>query len=215
MGRQLTGEPADPPARVWYAAFGSNCDGPRLAAYLAGGRLAATGVVHRGSADPSPPRDDRRWTFTGPLRFTGRSAAWGGATAVLAHGPGRSLGRVWQLAWRQLEDVFAQENDIAHRRLTLADARRGAVLGEGRYGRLCHLGELDGLAVVTFTAPDAGRQPAGAPSAVYLRTIVAGLLAAHPLAVDELAGWLLAADGVAHGWDRPALVALINAVARG
>lgn len=170
-------------------------------------------MVHRGSADPSPPAADAPWTFQRPVRFTGHSTAWGGATAVLAEGPGRWLGRVWQLSWRQLEDVFAQENDVEHRPLTLAAATGRAVVAPGRYGRLVHLGQLRGLAVVTFTAPMAGRQPAAAPSPRYLGTIVRGLLAVHQLDRGELAGWLLAADGVADRWDRAGLVALIDDVA--
>lgn len=206
--------PADAPSqRVWYAAYGSNCDAERLTAYLRGGRLAATGVAHAGSADPAPPQADAGWTFDRALRFAGYSPAWGGATALLADRPGHALGRAWLLSWRQFEDLFAQENRAPHRPLTVDDAQRRRTVWARPYGRLLQAGSRDGLPVVTFTAPRPSAHPAGAPSASYLRTIVRGLLAVHRLDADELAGWLLATDGVADGWDRPALRQLTAEVA--
>jgi hypothetical protein len=204
---------AGEPVRVWYAAYGSNCDAERLRCYLEGGVLAATGAAHGGSADPSPPQADAPWTFDRPLRFAGHSTAWGGATALLDDGPGRALGRAWLLSWRQLEDLCTQENGARRRPLTLAEAVAGAAVLPGRYGRLLHLGEQDGLPVVTVTAPRPAELATGAPSEAYLGCLARGLLAAHPLDADELAGWLLQAAGVADGWDRPSLAALIADVA--
>lgn len=195
---------------MWYAAYGSNCDAERLRCYLEGGVLAATGAHHEGSADPGPPQADAPWTFDRPLRFAGHSPAWGGATALLDEVPGCALGRLWLLSWRQLEDVLAQENGAGHQPLSLADAAAGRVVRPGRYGRLVHLGERDGLAVVTFTAPRPAELAAGAPSAAYLRAVARGLMAVHAVGSDELAGWLLAAPGVADGWDRASLAALVD-----
>lgn len=205
--------PADAPIqRVWYAAYGSNCDAERLTAYLQGGRLAATGVAHAGSADPAPPQADTAWTFDRALRFAGYSPGWGGATALLADRPGHALGRAWLLSWRQFEDLFAQENQAPHRPLTVGEAQRRRTVWAGPYGRLLQAGSRDGLPVVTFTAPRPSAHPAGAPSASYLRTIVRGLLAVHQLDADELAARLLTASGVADGWGRSALSRLVEDV---
>lgn len=201
--------PLAPPSHAWYAAYGSNCDGQRLSAYLAGGRLPATGVEHPGSADPAPPAADVPWHFDRPLRFAGHSRAWGGAPAFLGEGHGRALGRAWLLSWRQLEDTYAQENHCGHRPLTVDDAVHGAVITDGRYGRLLHVGELDGRPVVTFTAPHPDRLAPAPPSAAYLQVIARGLRAAHPLSADELTDRLREAAGVADGWDRPALRQLV------
>lgn len=200
------------PERVWYAAYGSNCDADRLAAYLGGGLLAATAVHHPGSADPAPPQADIAWTFDRALRFAGHSTGWGGATALLADQPGHTLGRAWLLSWRQLEDVFAQENQAAHHPLTRADARRHATVWDRPYGRLLHVGEHQRWPVVTFTAPRPAAHPAGPPSTSYLRTLVRGLLAVHRLDAAELAEQLLAAAGLPDAWDRTALCRLVDEV---
>lgn len=207
--RTPAGEPIE---RVWYAAYGSNCDGERLTAYLHGGHLAATGVAHAGSADPAPPQADTAWIFDRALRFAGYSPGWGGATALLADRPGRALGRAWLLSWRQFEDLFAQENQAPHRPLTVVEVQRRRTVWARPYGRLLQAGRRDGLPVVTFTAPRPSTHPAGAPSASYLRTIVRGLLAVHQLGADELAAWLWTAAGVTDGWDRSALRRLVEEV---
>lgn len=203
--RSAVGEPIE---RVWYAAYGSNCDAERLTAYLQGGRLAATGATHVGSADPAPPQADAAWTFDRGLRFAGHSPGWGGATALLTDRPGHALGRAWLLSWRQFEDLFAQENQAPHRALTLVEVKRRHTVWERPYGRLLQAGVRDGLPVVTFTAPRPSAHPAGTPSASYLRTIVRGLLAVHRLEADELAAWLMTAAGVSDAWDRSALCRL-------
>ncbi len=205
----VTGQP---PAQVWYAAYGSNCDADRLATYLQGGVLPATGRDHAGSADLAPPQADAAWTFDRALRFAGHSPAWGGAIALLTDDVGCALGRIWLLSWRQLEDVFAQENHAPHRRLTAGEAHRHATVWKRPYGRLLQVGAHAGRPVITFTAPEPGARPAAAPSAAYLRTIVRGLVAVHCLDAGELADQLLAAVGVAEGWDQPTLCQLIDEV---
>lgn len=205
----VTGES---PERVWYAAYGSNCDAERLATYLQGGVLPATGRNHAGSADPAPPRADAAWTFDRSLRFAGHSPAWGGAIALLTDDAGCALGRIWLLSWRQLEDVFAQENHAPHRRLTEGEAHRHATVWNRPYGRLLRIGVHAGKPVITFTAPQPGARPGAAPSAAYLRTIVHGLIAVHRVDAGELTDRLLAAVGVAEGWERPALRQLVDEV---
>lgn len=206
----------DSPERVWYAAYGSNCDAERLTAYLRGGALATTGIDHAGSADPTPPQADIAWTFNRALRFAGHSTGWRGAIALLEDGRGEALGRAWLVSWRQLEDVFAQENRAPHRPLTWADARRHTTVWDRPYGRVLHVGALDGQPVITFTAPRPDAHPAAAPSAAYLRTVVRGLLAVHRIDAAALVERLLAAAGVSDGWDRPALCQLVaEADARG
>ena len=120
------------------------------------------------------------------MYFYGHSRTWGGAPAAFepaapTEHPGAEIfARAWRLAWDQLEDVLAQENGRDRNAL---DVEPGAlvegfsmVAGAGRYDRLLCLGTLEGLPVLTFTAPGPPESvtPA-APSLDYLVHIVNGL----------------------------------------
>jgi hypothetical protein len=186
--------------QVWYAAYGSNLDGARLARYLAAAR------------DPTAPRRDGAHRVSHGLRFGARSDKWGGGVAFLDPAPqsGEALVRLWLLGLDQFADVYAQENrhpvgSISLDADGLGDGGDGVV--DGRYRRLLSLGDRDGTPVITFTAPEPP-EPA-APSRAYLAHLVTGLRASHRLDDERLAAYLLAAPGMSMAWSASSLAAML------
>ncbi|MFE7505976.1 histone deacetylase [Promicromonospora sp. NPDC057488] len=191
-------------AEVWYASYGSNMARARLACYLQGGRPPGARRHYPGARDRTPPREDRPVHLPGRLWFAGESAVWGGGTAFYDHdAEGPTPARAYRITAAQLADIAAQEmhrspvpddpveawlrSGVAGRRT----ARHTA--GPGRYETLIAVGRLDGLPMLTFTAPHghAGR-PHAAPSAAYLAMISAGLREAHGWSDAEVATYLAA-----------------------
>jgi hypothetical protein len=123
--------------------------------------------------------------------------------------PGASPGRAYDLGVDQLADVLAQEGG----RQPPGDLDVAAVVAAGRwtadggwYGTVVHTGSMDGLPVLTFTAPwRAGDVEATAPSAAYLRLLVDGLGEAHGWSVERAIDHLLTCAGVALRWDATTL----------
>ena len=202
--------------RVWYAAYGSNCDAERFRLYLEGGSVAGTDRVHRGARDPSPPSATGPVTFSSSLCFRGHSALWGGAPAFLEHrraaAPDRgALGRRYLISHAQFEDVLAQENGRPTHPVSLPPTSASAITGTGRYDRVVTLSTLDGIPVVTFTSPDPPEHDTGAPpSAAYLGHIARGIAAVHDLDPAEISARLLEAPGVRPRWDHAAIIDLIR-----
>jgi hypothetical protein len=140
----------------------------------------------------------------GQLYFAGESAVWTGGMAFYdPTAPGEMPGRAYLVTARQFADIAAQE---MHREpgvdLDLAEAlaRGTARLGPGRYETLVHPGRLDGLPMLTFTAPwRIDQAPLNRPSAAYLRHIGAGLAEAHGWSADRIAEYLFARAGARPG----------------
>jgi hypothetical protein len=182
---------------VWYAAYGSNLDGDRLARYLAVAR------------DPTAPRRDRAQTVAHALLFGARSEQWGGGVAFLdpVAGSGEARVRLWMLGLDQLADVYAQENRHPVGSVVLDPDRLDDGVAGGRYRRLLSLGDHDGVPVITFTAPEPP-EPAP-PSRAYLAHLVSGLRASHRLDDDGLTAYLLAAPGMSAAWSTSSLAAML------
>jgi hypothetical protein len=180
---------AGPPGRpaVFYAAYGSNLSAARFACYIVGGTAAGANRSLPGARDRRRPQSWRALRVPGRLYFCGHSQTWGGAPAAFEpaastadHSGEKIYVRAWRLAWDQLEDVMAQENGRGHQAL---DVEPGALVegfsmlaGPRRYDRLICVGTLEGLPVLTFTAPGPPESvtPA-APSLAYLAHIISGL----------------------------------------
>ncbi|MFC7179029.1 histone deacetylase [Kitasatospora paranensis] len=208
--------PADRPAggRVWYAAYGSNLLRARLGCYLAGGRPPGAVRSYPGCRDPRPPAADVPLLLAGAVSFAGRSEVWGGGLAVFdPDAPGETPGRGYLLTVQQVADLAAQE---MHREPgSPPDLELAAVLAPGRYPRgpgryetaVC-CGILDGLPVLTLTAsgPDTAG-PLAAPSARYLRILLAGLAEAHGWPAARAAGHLAGLPGAAGRWTAAAILA--------
>jgi len=190
-------------ARVWYVAYGSNMHAERFGYYLRGGRPPGGARVYPGCRDTRGPERREPVTLPGQLYFAGQSAVWTGGMAFYdPTAPGAMPGRAYLITVQQFADIAAQE---MHREpgadldLTEVLTTGTARLGPGRYETLVCAGRLDGLPLLTFTAPwriaEAGLNP---PSAAYLLHIGAGLAEAHHWSPDRIAAYLSTRAGVRH-----------------
>ena len=200
--------------RVLYACYGSNLAAARLRCYLEGGTPAGGVRPNPGCRDPSPPRRSVPVWLPGQTWFTRYADQWGGAVAFLdPDAPGTSPGRAYDLSAEQLADVIAQEGrrpppgtlDVA----AVVDAGRLA-LDDGWYGTCVHVGDLDGLPLITFTAPwHLGDIEPAAPSASYLRLIADGLEEAHGWDRQASVRHLVSCPGVSLRWSVDSLRAAL------
>ncbi|KPC59174.1 histone deacetylase [Streptomyces chattanoogensis] len=197
--------PHRPTARIWYAAYGSNMDPGRLAAYLEGGRAPGGRRSHPGCRDPRPPARSAPVRLPGLLYFATESQVWTGGRAFYdPDAEGELVAYAYLLTVGQFSDIAAQEmyrepgEDLD---LTEVLGRGRARLGPGRYETLVRAGQLDGFPVLTFTAPwPSAGVPLNAPSAAYLRHIAAGVVAAHGWTARQAAEYLAGCPGVAGRW---------------
>lgn len=174
---------------LWYAAYGSNLARDRFLTYLSGGRPPGAARTYPGARDPRPPREDRPMVLAGQLFFAWESPTWGGGIAFYdADAPGSVYARAYRISADQFADLAAQEM----RRAPGAGLDLGRVLAErrhsygpGRYETLHLVGELDGLPVLTFTAPTDHGLVANSPTPAYLATIVRGLRECHGLSAEQ------------------------------
>ncbi len=185
----------NPPALVWYAAYGSNLLAERFLAYLNGGSVPGSDAPQRGLVDRTPPRRWRRCRLHHRLVFAGRSTRWNAGVCFLdPHrrvDPPPTLGRAWMLAAHQVVGVWEQENrGLAPE---VVDWERLRTVGhldakEGWYGRLLHLGRLEGRDLVTITC---ARLPeVNEPSEPYLEVVTRGLGESWGLSSAEAARYL-------------------------
>ncbi|MGW2093178.1 histone deacetylase [Promicromonospora sukumoe] len=179
-------------------SYGSNMARARLDCYLQGGRPSGARRTYPGARDRTPPREDRAVHLPGRLWFAGESSVWGGGMAFYDHdAAGPTPARAYRITSGQLADIAAQEmhrspapDDPLESLLRSGVARRHTA-GPGRYETLVAVGRLDGLLMLTFTAPHghAGR-PHAAPSAAYVAMIAAGLREAHGWSDAEVRTYL-------------------------
>ncbi|MFD9907755.1 histone deacetylase [Streptomyces sp. NPDC059063] len=204
--------------QVWYVSYGSNMHLDRLMTYIAGGRPDGSAKDHPGCRDRRPPEESRGVELAGVVYFATESLLWTGGRAFYDPGvPGRVFARAHLVTVGQFSDIAAQEMyrepgadlDVA---AVMRDGR--ARLGDGRYETLVCPGLLDGLPLLTFTAPwTMADVPLNPPSGVYLDRLAAGLLEAAAWDEAAVAAYLADCPGVAGHWP-PARLAEITAAAR-
>ncbi|MBP2406844.1 histone deacetylase [Streptomyces syringium] len=207
------GVPAGPIDRVWYAAYGSNMDPRRLTYYLAGGRHPGGTRTYPGCADRRQPERSCAVLLPGLVYFATESPVWGGGRAFYEpDAEGEAPARAYLLSVAQFSGIAAQEMyESPGREVDLREviAHGRARLGPGRYETLVCPGFLDGLPVVTFTAPWAVGEVAGRPpSPGYLRHLASGLMEAHGWTAGQAAGYLAGCPGAEGHWT-PAEVAAV------
>jgi hypothetical protein len=211
---------------VWYAGYGSNLHGPRLTAYLSGGRPGGSTRDHAGARDPRPADEVVTCSMPGRLAFRGRTSSWGdGGVAFWDATPDAAAGGTWCRAYRlrpgQLVDVAVQENGRDPRDLPSEDLaeleRRLGDLGDASTSSARATVDLGGwydLAVATTAVSPEGRRlhvvtltcspgrcaPVTPPPPTYVAVLLAGLTRDVGLAPAEARAYL-AATGV----DRRAL----------
>jgi hypothetical protein len=152
----------------------------------------------------------------GAVYFATWSPVWGGGRAFYdpdAAGE-RAWGRAHLVSEEQFSDIAAQEMYRAPGEdLDLAGVLRDgrARLGPGRYETLVRAADLDGLPVLTFTAPWGMRDvPWRRPSGPYLRHLAAGLLEAGRWTAGEAAAYLAGRPGAAGHWTAEQVAALLE-----
>jgi hypothetical protein len=194
--------------QVWYVAYGSNLALDRFRCYLAGGSPAGGARVYTGCRDPREPEQIVSLEVDGGLVFAGESRVWGGGMAFYdAKGPGRVVCRAYLVTAEQLGDIAAQEmrrepggefaRDLAS---LLPEVDSVHTMGPGRYETVARLGERDGVPMFTVTHGEAAELEPAAPSAAYLRWIVAGLREARGWDGRQVAAYLSEARGVRGLW---------------
>jgi hypothetical protein len=179
-------------------SYGSNMARARLACYLTGGRPTGARRHYPGARDRTLPSEDRAVHLPGRLWFAGESTVWGGGVAFYDHDAvGPTAARAYRITAAQLADVAAQEMhrppvpDDPLEAALLAGIEGRHVAGAGRYETLVAVGRMDGLPMLTFTAPHGHAEaPHAAPSAAYVAMIEAGLREAHGWSDGEVAAYL-------------------------
>ncbi|MEV4973425.1 histone deacetylase [Streptomyces scopuliridis] len=141
----------------------------------------------------------------GVVYFATESPVWGGGRAFYdPGGRGRVLARAHLVSVGQFSDIAAQEMYREPRvalDLTEALSDGRSVLGAGRYETLVCPGAMDGVPVLTFTAPwSVNETEWNAPSASYVRVLGSGLLEAGAWDVETVARYLAACPGAAGHW---------------
>jgi hypothetical protein len=210
IARPLSGLGSGPvPDLIWYAAYGSNTDPERLRYYLTGTRPAGAvrcqGGAPEGCRDRTAPVRSIALILPGLLYFATESVIWTGGRAFYdPTTPAETPVRAYLLTRSQFSDIAAQEMyRPAGTDLDLTEVVRTgrSHLGPGRYETLVCPGIVDGIPILTCTAPWRWREICGNPPAAgYLRRIGAGLRAAHRWSVRETAGYLAGRPGAAGHW---------------
>lgn len=190
---------------VWYVSYGSNTHLARLARYLDGGRPAGGARDYPGCRDATPPARSVPWELPGTVYFATHSPVWGGGRAFYdPDAPGRALARAHLLTAAQFSDIAAQEMYAEPGRdldLTEVLATGRSRLGPGRYETLVRVGSLDGVPLLTFTAPwGMAEVPWTVPSAAYLDHLAAGLREAGGWRDADIARYLAGRPGAAGHW---------------
>ena len=201
---------------VFYAAYGSNLSAERFACYIDGGTAPGASRALPGARDRRQPESWHALRLQGRLSFRGHSLTWGGAPAIFEPAaPTERAGtevfaRAWRLGWDQLEDVMAQESGRPTCPLVVEPAGLVAgssmLVGPGRYDRLVCVGTLEGLPILTFTAPASLESVTPeAPSLAYLAHIVTGLRETFGLVDLAVVDYLGGAPGATPDLVRAAL----------
>ncbi|MFE3602008.1 histone deacetylase [Streptomyces sp. NPDC059142] len=201
------------PPRVWYTSYGSNTHLGRLAHYIGGGRPSGASRGHPGCRDRRPPAASVPVELAGALYFATESDLWGGGRAFYdPDAPGRVLARAHLVTVGQFSDIAAQEmyrepgTDLD---LTRALTTGRQTVGDGRYETLVRPGTLEGLPVLTFTAPwHLHDVPWNPPSAAYLAHLYAGLRETGAWDPATVAAYLAGRPGAAGHWSAAEVTAL-------
>nr|WP_232840765.1 histone deacetylase [Streptomyces sp. Go-475] len=187
----------------------------RLSFYIRGGKPPGAARRYPGCRDPQMPSRSISIELNGAMYFATESPVWGGGRAFYdPSADGRVLARAHLVSATQFSDIAAQEMyrepgeclDLAE---VIASGR--SVLGDGRYETLVCAGQVEGLPVLTFTAPwsmsDVSWNP---PSAAYVRYLAAGLLSADTWDLEAVASYVAACPGATGHWSVQDVIDLIS-----
>lgn len=200
--------------RLWYVAYGSNLCSNRFRVYLEGGLPEGAARDHPGSRNTAAPARREAVLIPGGIRFVATSSVWGGGMAIYdPDADGTVAGRAYLITAEQFVDVLAQEmRTDPGTDVDLAPVYENGwhSIGHGHYQTLAHLGERDGLPMLTFTSGGPADHPVNPPSASYLRTIAAGLREAYGWPAKRIGGYLARFPGAAGVWEPAAIADLVD-----
>ncbi|MFD7031083.1 histone deacetylase [Streptomyces sp. NPDC059917] len=201
--------------RIWYASYGSNMHMDRLSTYISGGTPAGATRTYPGCRDHRAPERSIAVELEGCLYFATESPVWtGGRGFYDPTAPGRMRGRAHLVTVSQMSDIAAQEmykepgTDLD---LTTVLRLGRAELGPGRYETLICPGAIEGVPLLTFTAPWTLQdiEPL-MPSAAYLRYLAGGLLESGPWEERDIADYLTSCPGAAGNWTPTQVLELLR-----
>ncbi|MEU1402574.1 histone deacetylase [Streptomyces sp. NPDC005728] len=203
------------PERVWYTSYGSNVHLDRLAAYIQGGRPPGAAREYPGCRNPSMPERSVPVELNGAMYFATESPVWGGGRAFYdPQASGCVLARAHLVTTDQFSDIAAQEmyrEPGAGLNLDDVLTQGRVVLGEGRYETLVCAGQIEGLPVLTFTAPwGMSDVPWVAPSPAYVRFLATGLLSSGAWDLVAIAEYVAACPGALDQWSQQAVADLLR-----
>ncbi|XP_047064907.1 histone deacetylase 5-like [Lolium rigidum] len=207
---------------VWYASFGSNMWTPRFLCYIEGGKVDGMSISCFGSHDTSPPRGTM-WKNVPHRLFFGRSSTpcWGtGGVAFLnpeINYNDKSYICMYKITLEQFNDVLFQENRLVDssedgknefpdspliglsemESISSNKALHLESIKDSWYSNVVHLGEEDGLPILTMTCPStdvarhkSGELPLAPPSETYSATLIKGLVEGKQLDTKEAANYI-------------------------
>lgn len=191
---------------LWYACYGSNIKKARFLCYIQGGTPKGAIKSFPGCSDPTEPIDSRPFTIKRELYFAKESVTWnGGGIGFLKPEKDSSFktyGRIYKISLGQFKDLLKQELQVTED--VPVDLERLRCEGffnclpEGRYGHLLHLGEIEGLPVVSFSSERFLKDEINPPTEAYLSTIMSGLREIYDLNEEELIEYFQNLDGIKH-----------------
>jgi hypothetical protein len=200
--------------RIWYVSYGSNMSRRRLGYYFVGGRPPGGSLNYPGCRDPRMPEHSRTLKLAGQRYFALDTPAWTGGMAFFDPDEvGSIAARAYLITVGQFSDVLAQE--LCREPGTDVDLsgvldRGRDVVGPGCYERLVCVGSMDGIPMITFTAPWGVRDvDVSRPSVAYLRVLAAGLREAHGWRARRIARYLSNRPGAAGHWSAAEIMEII------
>lgn len=195
---------ADKIREVWYACYGSNIREERFLCYINGGTPPGALRNFVGCSDKSRPKQSKPITIDHQMYFAKHSPTWnGGGICFLKPEKdisARTLGRTYLINAGQFSDLVRQElkyeGEITIDFEELRDKGYYNCLDDGRYGLLLHLGDIDGVPVITFTSEVYLKDEINKPDETYLITIIKGLKEIYDLDNREIVRYLIEKQGI-------------------
>ncbi|MFE7531381.1 histone deacetylase [Kitasatospora sp. NPDC057542] len=204
---------------VWYAAYGSNMHADRLACYIRGGRPPGGTRTYPGCRDRRLPEQQAAVLLPGQLYFALTSTVWTGGMGFYDPVQADEMpARAYLVSREQFSDIAAQEmhrDPGADLDLTPVLTAGHDQLGPGRYETLVCSGELDGIPVLTFTAPwHLADAELNAPAIGYLANFASGLAEAHGWPLERSAQYLATRPGAAGHWTAKSILDALQTTTR-
>ncbi len=197
-------------ANIWYVSYGSNTLNERFLKYIKGGQFAGTTKTLPGCTDITPPRATQAITLPCRAYFGDHSPTWNGAVAFIdPESPGKTLAKGYLITPEQFAEVMVQEITVS----MIPDppsASQLQTLESGRYGRMIHCGDLDGMPMLTFTTPLT--LAPSRPTAAYLSTVAAGIADAHNLTIEQAVDYIANLDGVGDNYSKQDVQEILETV---